>query len=145
MLPEKADHASNEYEPIKRAFDVLKDGAEEVSKSLVDIAVNGKSEMARMYAAQAVLDRIGLPAKVDVGVTAVHLHGGIDGGPTGTAVDAVANRLKMLGEQHRQILGQDGQDAGAERAPDGEGVILRFPGGDIEGEVVEDADADPEE
>lgn len=144
MLPEKADHASNEYEPIKRAFDVLKDGAEEVSKSLVDIAVNGKSEMARMYAAQAVLDRIGLPAKVDVGVTAVHLHGGIDGGPAGTAVDAVANRLKMLGEQHRQILGQDA-GADGERAPEREGVVLRFPGGDIEGEVVEDVDADPEE
>lgn len=140
MLPEKADQTSNEYEPIKRAFDVLKDGAEAVSKSLVDIAVNGKSEMARMYAAQAVLDRIGLPAKVDVGVTAVHLHGGVVGGPTGTAVDAVANRLKMLGEQHRQMLGQGG-DADDEI----EGVVLRFPGGDIEGEVVEDVDADPEE
>jgi hypothetical protein len=53
---------------LRTALSILCGGAPAVAQSLVEIAVHGKSEMARMYAAQAVLDRVGIAPKMDIGV-----------------------------------------------------------------------------
>lgn len=116
-VPEKAP--PDEFMPIRSAFDILKQGAATAAHALVDIAAHGKSEMARMYAAQAVLDRVGLPAKVDIGVTAVHLHGQGGVAEAGSAAVTVAERLRLLRQQQQQqqlTLTEDG-------------VVVQFPGG----------------
>jgi len=47
-------------EDIQTAWKILAGGAPVAAASLVDIAENGKSEMARVTASMAVLDRVGL-------------------------------------------------------------------------------------
>jgi hypothetical protein len=47
-------------EDIKTAWKILAGGAPVAAAALVDISENGKSELARVQASQAVLDRVGL-------------------------------------------------------------------------------------
>ena len=108
-LPDNSDP----YASVKSAFSILAKGAPDVAQSLLDIATKGKSEMARMYAAQAVLDRIGLPAKVDVGVTSVTFSGGSVGPDPDLAVNTIAKRLAALREQRELTI---------------KGNVIEFPG-----------------
>ena len=82
---------------VRSAFEILVKGAPDVAQSLLDLATSAKSEYVRVQAAQAILSRIGLPEKVDVGITAVHLVGDASVGSTGmSAADLVKERLKVL-------------------------------------------------
>lgn len=126
MTQSAFDAGQSSYDNVRDAFNILAAGASGVAESLLDVAKNGKSEMARMYAAQAVLDRIGLPARVDVGLTATHLVGVVPTG-TGAAVDTVKTRLAQLRQQQMQ--------AEIETDVDEDGVVVQFPNMMIEGEV----------
>jgi hypothetical protein len=53
---------------LRTALGILCGSAPEVAQSLVNLSLNAKSEMARLYAAQAVLDRVGIAPRVDIGV-----------------------------------------------------------------------------
>ena len=82
---------------VRSAFEILAEGAPAVAQSLVKLATEGKSEYVRVQAAQAVLSRIGLAEKVDVGITAVHLVGGVDEVVTGpSAAEVLQMRLSDL-------------------------------------------------
>ncbi|MGV1079753.1 MAG: hypothetical protein ACOYD1_07855 [Candidatus Nanopelagicales bacterium] len=116
MKPYKVPAATvDPLESVRNAFLILAEGAGPVAASLIEIAVNGKSEMARMYAATAVLDRVGLPAKVNVGVTATHLVGVVNGPDVNSAVEMVQARLQLLRTQ-----------AEASNMIEG-GVVIPFP------------------
>ena len=132
----------NDYDYVREAFHTLAKGAPEVAKALVDVAVNGKSEIAKVTAGVAVFDRIGLPAKVDIGLTATHLVGVVDTPGTQT-VDTVRARLAQLRAQ--QLAAQQPQQSEL-GAPEGDanstedgGVVLHFPRPHvIEGDIDED-------
>lgn len=89
------------HEYVKSAFEIMAAGAPAMAESLVNLGTKAKSEMVRMMAATAVMDRIGLPGKVDVGITAVHLHGGEVEQREDPAV-VVAKRLELLQQYHQQ-------------------------------------------
>lgn len=107
MSAEQHDDDSNlpgvrqAHEYVKSAFEIMAAGAPAMAESLVNLGSKAKSEMVRMMAATAVMDRIGLPGKVDVGITAVHLHGGEVEQREDPAV-VVAKRLKLLQQYHEQ-------------------------------------------
>lgn len=94
-LPEPANHATL-ASSVREAFSILASGAPDVARSLVDLATGAKSELVRVQAATAVLSRVGLPEKVDVGITATHLVGDLDTNISGTAAEMVRARLRLL-------------------------------------------------
>jgi hypothetical protein len=53
---------------LRTALGILCGSAPEVAQSLVGLALNAKSEMARLYATTAVLDRVGIGPKAEIGV-----------------------------------------------------------------------------
>lgn len=57
---------SPEINSVRSAWKILAHGAPTAAEALVDIAENGKSEMARVLASQAVLDRVGLAPPKEV-------------------------------------------------------------------------------
>lgn len=91
------------HEYVRSAFEIMAEGAPALAQSLVQLGTSAKSEMVRMMAATAAMDRIGLPGKVDVGITAVHLQGGTVDTHGKDPAEIVAQRLKLL-EQHRNSV-----------------------------------------
>lgn len=118
MSAEQHDNVPAERQPhdyVRSAFEIMAEGAPAMAESLVNLGKNAKSEMVRMMAATAVFDRVGLPGKVDVGITSVHLQGGlVDTGGKDPA-EIVAQRLRLL-EEHRA------------NANVIEGEVVQFPG-----------------
>lgn len=129
MLPATQGEGQNEnLSLIQEAFSILAQGAPKVAKSLVQVATEGKSEIAKVQASQIILDRIGLHGRVDIGVTGTHLVGVVDAGEVASgAADTVRKRLDKLREQHALTKGAD----------DGEGVVIVFPGSVVEDEQEE--------
>ena len=127
MLPATQGEGQNEnLSLIQEAFSILAQGAPKVAKSLVQVATEGKSEIAKVQASQIILDRIGLHGRVDIGVTGTHLVGVVDAGEVASgAADTVRKRLDKLREQHALTKGAD---------EDGEGVVIVFPGSVVEDE-----------
>lgn len=107
---------------VRDAWNILAEGAPNVAASLVNVAVNGRSEVARVAAAQAVLDRVGLPAKVDVGITATHLVGIVADTSGASQSPKVIERLAQI--RAAQLA------AAADHAAKGDttdAVIVQFP------------------
>lgn len=80
---------------LRSTFQTLAAGGPQVAEALLHIAVHGKSEVARVQAAIAVLDRIGLPSRVDVGIHVADLLPAPAAADSG-AVDVVRQRLSLL-------------------------------------------------
>ena len=66
--------------------------------TLTDVMVNGRNDLARVNAATAVLDRVGLPARVDVAVRlAAPVENQDDSGPQNDgAIAALRDRLTQI-------------------------------------------------
>lgn len=121
--------SSNDLDYIREAFRILVQGAPKVAESLLHVAVHGKSELARVQAGTTVFDRIGMHAKLDIGLSAATLFTGTEGPVATGAVDTVKARLAQLRAQQIRAEIEEGTDP--------TGVVLQFPH-IIEGEV--DAD-----
>ena len=57
---------SSAISAVRSAWSILAHGAPTAADALVDIAENGKSEIARVQASQAILDRVGLAPPKEV-------------------------------------------------------------------------------
>lgn len=84
-------------EEIRGAWEALAADPVEVAETLVNLAVNAQSETIRMRAAQAVLDRVGLHARRDIGIDArTFTTPANTGAPARPAVDIVIERLAQV-------------------------------------------------
>lgn len=97
---------------IQTAWKILAGGAPVAAAALVDIAENGKSEVAKVQAAQAVLDRVGLATpkeRPSVHFTVIPKEYDEHGiGPTKLSpADVVRGRLKKLGISMKGLSGGD--------------------------------------
>lgn len=84
---------------VRSAFTILAQGAPQVAESLLKVATEGKSEKARVDASIAIMDRIGMHPRVDIGITGTHLIGVVEDDAPKVAVDTVRARLALLREQ----------------------------------------------
>lgn len=92
---------------IKDAWAIMAGGAPKMVKVLIGIAIHGKSEVARVQAAMAVLDRVGLAGKPDIAINVLPDNvmaqvGAVDAADAGAMVRA---RLEIL---HRSEMIVDG-------------------------------------
>lgn len=83
---------------IKDAWAIMAGGAPNMVKVLINIAMYGKSEVARVQAAMAVLDRVGLAGKPDIAINVLPDNvmaqvGAVDAADAGAMVRA---RLQIL-------------------------------------------------
>ena len=128
-MPVPAGPESDLHASIRKAFAIMAKGAPDVAESMLKIATEGKSEIARVQAAQVIFDRIGLHGRMDVGVTATTLFGVVDTANGGEAVNTVKKRLESLRQQALSPV----EDSGSN--------VLPFPTL-VTGEVVEVEDDD---
>ena len=130
----QAGGAFNAAAYVRSAFEILVTGAPEVAQSLLDLATSGKSEYVRVQAAQAILSRIGLPEKVDVGITAIHLIGNGNEGIAGpSSADVLRTRLSELRQAALDANTIDGEVVEGE-SEGGGNVVQLFPDSQGDGE-----------
>lgn len=113
---------------IQTAWRILAGGAPVAAAALVDIAENGKSELARVQASNAVLDRVGLatpkerPSVHFAVIPAEYGQAGI-GAQQLSPAEVVRSRLKKLGAAMAGLPAVGGGDGsgedGGEAAADG--------------------------
>lgn len=97
---------SGGLDDIRQAWMILAGGAPAVAQSLVDISVHGKSEIARVQASVAVLSRVGLPERVDVGVRVLPDFGEDEELASVSAAELVRSRLEALHvARHLHVVG----------------------------------------
>lgn len=102
---------------IQTAWKILAGGAPVAAAALVDIAENGKSEIARVQASQAVLDRVGLATPKERPSVTFHVvpkefnEVGI-GAQQLSPAEVIRGRLKKLGSSMKGLPGADGLPAG---------------------------------
>ena len=88
---------STANEEVRAAWEALAADPVVVAETLVSLAVNAQSETIRIRAAQAVLDRVGLHARRDVGLDVrTFTTPANTGTPVRRAVDVVIERLAQL-------------------------------------------------
>jgi hypothetical protein len=101
----QADRArrSSEVKPggptdIQTAWTILAGGAPSAATALLDVANNGRSELARVTAATAILDRVGLVGKPDVQIAVIpqEVLAANRAEQTESLADVVRARLKAL-------------------------------------------------
>lgn len=113
---------------IQRAWRILAAGAPKMAAALIDIAENGQSEYARVTAAMAVLDRIGLGAQLEVGITSTQLLGvSTEGESQIRPADAVRARLRLLKAQSIEMAAHT-IEGEIEEGGGGATVIALHPG-----------------
>lgn len=92
---------------IRQAWGDLANAGPELVQSLLNVALHGRSEAARVHAATAALSRIGLTEKVEVAASvrmyAAQLDEGAVADAPQTAGDVIRQRLAMLAERDRQL------------------------------------------
>jgi hypothetical protein len=81
---------------LRTALGILCGSAPEVAQRLVWLSLNAKSEMASLYASQAVLDRVGIGPRVDIGVkvSLADEHDEFNTGPSPSSI--LRSRLSAL-------------------------------------------------
>jgi hypothetical protein len=134
---------------IQTAWKILAGGAPVAAAALVDIAENGKSEIARVQASQAVLDRVGLatpkerpsvhftviPKEYDeVGIGAAKL----------SPAEVVRGRLKKLGIAMKGGDGPAGAGHPGDVMDDGEAGVDGWMDWDGDGDAVDTGVVDAE-
>lgn len=88
------DKGESAISAVRSAWSILAHGAPVAAEALVDIAENGKSEMARTMAAQAVLDRVGIAPKAELNI---RVTPDFDSATTQLSpAEVIRNRLKAL-------------------------------------------------
>lgn len=129
------EHEESEFErtrrearTIRRAWSVLAAGSVPAAESLVNLAVNARSELVRVQASTAVLDRVGIGKVEGVVVADVEgaLAGEIDMGAGGGAAAILAARMRALSAAggnvdviRGQIVSSEAETAGVDH---GEGL-----------------------
>jgi hypothetical protein len=83
---------------IQQAWTILAGGAPAAATALLDVATNGRSELARVTASTAILDRVGLVGKpeVQIAVVPADVLEASRSEITDSLADVVRNRLKAL-------------------------------------------------
>lgn len=89
---------------IQQAWQTLAGGAPTAARALIHIARHGKSEVARVQAAQAILDRVGLATRPDTVVQVIpsQFVETTDIGPS--PVDQIRERLAVLAQAGNQTV-----------------------------------------
>lgn len=92
---------------IRDAWTILAVNAPLVAESMVDIAVNGKSESARVAAGLGIFDRVGITKTEQVTVHVTNAMGGVDEDePDTEVIDPMAivkNRLKAIADRRHAV------------------------------------------
>ncbi|HEX8321578.1 hypothetical protein [Longimicrobium sp.] len=128
--PSKSPAVQGGPEHIQTAWKVLAGGAPVAASALVDIAENGKSEVARVQAATAILDRVGLAPPKEVHFRVVPQEAEDYGLTTQLSpAEVIRKRLKDL-KGPTQALMSSAEQTGA--MADALGLL-----DDDEGEIVE--------
>lgn len=96
------DDPAKAIESVRSAWMILANGAPKAADALVDIAENGKSEMARVLAANAVLDRVGIPARQEISFRVTPEMGG-ETGTVLTPSEIIRNKLAEIRESTKAI------------------------------------------
>lgn len=81
---------------MREAWEALAADPVVLAKALLDLAARAESDLVRVRAARAVLDRVGLRRGVDVGFSAASLVDPRPARPERRAVDIVKERLAAL-------------------------------------------------
>lgn len=110
---------------IQTAWKILAGGAPVAAAALVDIAENGKSELARVQASQAVLDRVGLATPKERPSVTFHVvpkefnEVGIGAQQLGPA-EIIRGRLEKLGKAMKGLASGTGHPGDVD---DGEAAV----------------------
>lgn len=121
-LPAKAGGPAD----IQTAWKILAGGAPIAAAALVDIAENGKSEIARVQASNAVLDRVGLATpkerpQVTFAVVPKEFNEVGIGAQMLSPAEVIRGRLKKLGSAMKDgVHTGNGMDPGDDMTADGE-------------------------
>ncbi|MBB1515002.1 hypothetical protein H5398_03280 [Tessaracoccus sp. MC1679] len=83
-------------EELRKAWEALAADPVALAKNLLDLATHADSDIVRVRAARAVLDRVGLRRGVDVGLSAAALVDIRPARPERPAVDVIIERLAAL-------------------------------------------------
>lgn len=111
-----SEDPSKAIESVRSAWMILANGAPKAAKALVDIAENGKSEMARVLASNAVLDRVGIPAKQEISFRVTPEMGG-DNTTLLTPSEMIRNKLAEIRASTLTITAGEELTTGYQPAP----------------------------
>jgi len=97
-LPDRPTNFSEAVALVRETWLGLASAASLSVDTLTDVMQNGRNDLARVNAATAVLDRVGLPARVDVAVRlAAPVDNADDSGPQNDgAIAALRDRLTQI-------------------------------------------------